>query len=37
MGIHVFAADVDSILIGDKASVTVNGRAMEEREACMAS
>lgn len=37
MGIHVFAADVESILIGDKASVTANGRAMDEREPCVAS
>lgn len=37
MGIHVFAADVESILIEDKTSVSVNGRAMEERKARMAS
>jgi hypothetical protein len=36
MGIHVFGPDVKRILIGDQTSVTMNGRAMEERDACKA-
>jgi len=36
MGIHVFGPDVRRLLIGDKTSVTMNGRAMEERDTCIA-
>lgn len=32
MGIHVFGPDVKRILIGDKTSVTMDGRAMEKKE-----